>query len=45
MQIFEFQDTEEQILLCLNYDFSSDCEANREVAFKQLGTARDAKRF
>ena len=45
MQIFEFQDTEEQILLCLNYDFSSDCEANREVAFKQLGPARDAKRF
>ena len=45
MQVFEFQDTEEQTLLCLNYDFSTDCESDREVAFHQLGPARDAKRF
>lgn len=45
MQVFEFQDTEEQTLLCLNYDFSQDCESDREVAFKQLGLAKDAKRF
>lgn len=35
MQVFEFQDTEEQTLLCLNYDFSKDCESDREMAFKQ----------
>lgn len=45
MQVFEFQDTEEQTLLCLNFDFSKDCESDREVAFHQLGRARDAKRF
>lgn len=45
MQVFEFQDTEEQTLLCLNFDFSKDCESDREVAFKQLGRARDVKRF
>jgi len=45
MQVFEFQDTEEQTLLCLNYDFSKDCESDREMAFKQLGRAKDVKRF
>ncbi len=45
MQIFEFQDTEEQMLLCLNYDFSKDCENDREEAFHRLGRARDVKRF
>ncbi len=45
MQIFEFQDTEEQTLLCLNYDFSKDCESDRELAFKKLGRAKDVKRF
>jgi GNAT superfamily N-acetyltransferase len=45
MQVFEFQDTEEQMLLCLNFDFSKDCESDREVTFKQLGPARDVKRF
>lgn len=45
MQVFEFQDTEEQILLCLNYNFDQDCESDREMAFKQLGRAREVKRF
>ena len=45
MEIFEFQDTEEQTLLCLNYDFAKDWEMDREQAFKQLGRAKDVKRF
>ncbi len=45
MEVFELQDTEEQILLCLNFDFSKDWETDREEAFKPLGRARDVKRF
>ncbi|MFN8597405.1 MAG: GNAT family N-acetyltransferase [Anaerolineae bacterium] len=45
MQVFEFQDTEEQTLLCLNFDFAKDCESDREVAFHQLGRGKDVKRF
>lgn len=45
MKIFEMQDTEEEILLCLNFDFSKDWETDREEAFKPLGHARDVKRF
>ncbi len=45
MEIFEFQDTEEQTLLCLNYDFAKDWEIDREEAFKRLGRAKDVKRY
>ena len=45
MQVFEFQDTQEQLLLCLNYDFSTDCESDREVALQKLGRAAEVKRF
>jgi hypothetical protein len=45
MEIFELQDTEEQTLLCLNYDFAKDWEMDREQAFKQLGRAKDVKRW
>ena len=45
MEVFELQDTEEQTLLCLNYDFSKDWEIDREQAFRQLGRAKDVKRF
>ena len=45
MEIFELQDTEEQMLLCLNYDFAKDWEMDRELAFKPLGRAKDVKRF
>lgn len=45
MEIFELQDTEEQTLLCLNFDFSHDWETDREEAFKPLGRAKDVKRF
>jgi GNAT superfamily N-acetyltransferase len=38
------QDTE-QTLLCLNYDFAKDWEMDREEAFKQLGRAKDVKRW
>jgi GNAT superfamily N-acetyltransferase len=45
MEIFELQDTEEETLLCLNFDFSKDWETDREEAFKPLGRAKDVKRF
>ena len=45
MEIFELQDTEEQTLLCLNYDFATDWEMDRELAFKPLGRAKDVKRW
>ncbi len=45
MEIFELQDTEEQTLLCLNYDFAQDWEIDRELAFKTLGRAKEVKRF
>lgn len=45
MQIFEFQDTQEQTLLCLDYNFAEDCESNREVALQQLGTGVNVKRY
>ena len=45
MEVFELQDTEEQILLCLNFDFSKDWETDRKEAFKPLGRAKDVKRF
>jgi len=45
MEIFELQDTEEQTLLCLNYNFAQDWETDREEAFKQLGRAKDVKRW
>ncbi len=45
MEVFELQDTEEQTLLCLNFDFSKDWETDREEAFKPLGRAKDVKRF
>ena len=45
MEVFELQDSEEQTLLCLNFDFSKDWEIDREQAFKPLGRAKDVKRF
>ena len=45
MQIFEFQDTQEQTLLCLNYNFAEDCESNREVALQELGNGVNVKRY
>ncbi|CAG0935207.1 hypothetical protein TFLX_04039 [Thermoflexales bacterium] len=45
MEIFELQDTEEQTLLCLNYDFDKDWAMDRERAFKPLGRAKEVKRF
>jgi GNAT superfamily N-acetyltransferase len=45
MQIFEFQDTQEQTLLCLNYNFAEDCKSNREVALHALGHGVDIKRY
>lgn len=45
MQIFEFQDTQEQTLLCLNYNFAEDCQSNREVALHDLGNGVNVKRY
>jgi GNAT superfamily N-acetyltransferase len=45
MQIFEFQDTQEQTLLCLNYNFAEDCQSNREVALHDLGNSVNVKRY
>jgi GNAT superfamily N-acetyltransferase len=45
MQIFEFQDTQEQTLLCLNYNFAEDCKSNREVALHDLGNGVNVKRY
>jgi GNAT superfamily N-acetyltransferase len=45
MQIFEFQDTQEQTLLCMNYNFAEDCQSNREVALQTLSNGVNAKRY
>ena len=45
MQIFEYEDTLRQSLLCLNYDFTEDCQSDREVVCHRFGRGIDAKRY